>query len=112
MGMLPTGAGSAAKELSTKSVVIAVLFEMISTVFSNIVEKCKDFYGWASKDNINAWLDNMGRLIPMYGLTWLEKYGISKRLVVATSAIYLFVVTFYMREGYKLMLIFPAMRTI
>ena len=48
----------------------------------------------------------------MYGLAFLEKHGVSKRLVVALSAVYLFLISFFMREGYRFMLIFPAMRTL
>ena len=48
----------------------------------------------------------------MYGLHMLEKYGVSKRLFVALCSIYLFLVSFFMREGYRFLLLIPAMRTI
>lgn len=42
----------------------------------------------------------------------MQKHGLSERFFVALSAFYLFMVSFCMREGYRFLLLFPAMRSI
>ena len=110
--MLPKSDTDSVNQLSTKSVILAVLFEMATTVFSNIFISIKDLYLWASMENINGWLDNISKHLPLFGRSFMQKHGLSERLFAAFSALYLFSISFCMREGYRFLMIAPALRTI
>jgi len=111
LGMLPDEDSLIDQHLSMVSVVLAVVCEILKTVFLNMFNTLVKAYEWFSLENVLKSLDNIVVSLPTKLRDTCEQFHVPLHIVVAIFSATFVICSLISANGYKLLLIVPLVKT-